>query len=348
MLRRGQVRCAADRYRARLPADLLARLDTAPELMPPPALRGGLSPAEDRALRHAEAEALAPWKAAIAQVKAATAATRRPTANAGAEAHAPARPSAATAASAAQATVQAHAPARAPAAATAETPIAVAMAGPCRPVEGGADRGRDGLNTQDGARVTDRSLEGDADVPPTASPRPAVAKEAARSTAANQARGPGRVAQPGHPATAAGQHPMHLNTAAPAANPAVQPATNPTAAAPPAQAPTAQAPTAQAHAPAGVPPIRRPAFRRQLLASTPQSNMAMLADRFGWDTIVRIVPTLDLPSRPPAATLGSGAFVSNSPSEGNLSRNRASETSGAAAALNGRTPNPIARRHAAG
>ena len=69
-VRRMRVLIDAIRHRARLPADLRSRLDSpAPELGPPPWPTGGLSRAEDRALMHAEAEALAPWKTAIAAAR---------------------------------------------------------------------------------------------------------------------------------------------------------------------------------------------------------------------------------------------------------------------------------------
>jgi hypothetical protein len=95
-LRRGQVGNAAVRCVDRLPADLVGRLmQMAPELMPPPCPSGGLTPAEDRAVLRAEADALAPWRAAIAQARQAGWAGRggpaavvgRP--GASAEAHAP-------------------------------------------------------------------------------------------------------------------------------------------------------------------------------------------------------------------------------------------------------------------
>jgi len=95
-LRRGQVGNAAVRCVDRLPADLVGRLmQMAPELMPPPCPSGGLTPAEDRVVLRAEADALAPWRAAIAQARQAGWAGRggpaavvgRP--GASAEAHAP-------------------------------------------------------------------------------------------------------------------------------------------------------------------------------------------------------------------------------------------------------------------
>ncbi len=67
-LRRGQVGNAAARCVDRLPPDLASRLlRLPPELMPPPPPSGGLTPAQDRAVLRAEAAALAPWRAAIAQ-----------------------------------------------------------------------------------------------------------------------------------------------------------------------------------------------------------------------------------------------------------------------------------------
>jgi hypothetical protein len=95
-LRRGLVGNDAVRCLDRLPPDFSARLmRMPPELMPPPCPSGGLTPAEDRAVLRAEADALAPWRAAIAQAGLAGWAGRaRPAAIAGrpgarAEAHAP-------------------------------------------------------------------------------------------------------------------------------------------------------------------------------------------------------------------------------------------------------------------
>jgi hypothetical protein len=71
MLRRGRVGNDALRYCDRLPAELAARLaQMPPELMPPRYPSGGLTVAQDREVLRAEAEALAPWKAAIAWAKA--------------------------------------------------------------------------------------------------------------------------------------------------------------------------------------------------------------------------------------------------------------------------------------
>ena len=71
MLRRGWVSLDALRYRDRLPPELAARLmQSPPELMPPRYPSGGLTPAQDRTLLRAEAEALAPWKEAIGRAKA--------------------------------------------------------------------------------------------------------------------------------------------------------------------------------------------------------------------------------------------------------------------------------------
>jgi hypothetical protein len=67
-LRRGRVGHAARRCFDRLPLDLASRLmQMPPELQPPPWPSGGLTPAQDRAVLRAEADALAPWRAAIAQ-----------------------------------------------------------------------------------------------------------------------------------------------------------------------------------------------------------------------------------------------------------------------------------------
>ena len=92
-LRRGQVGNAAVRCVDRLPADLVGRLmQTAPELVPPPCPSGGLTPAEDRAVLRAEAEALAPWRAAIAQAGLAGWAGRGAKRSAGGSLGAPAEP----------------------------------------------------------------------------------------------------------------------------------------------------------------------------------------------------------------------------------------------------------------
>jgi hypothetical protein len=70
VFRRGQVLLAAVRCGDRLPPDLADRLNRVPPvLMPPPFASGGLSRSQDRALLRAEAEALGPWKLAIAMAK---------------------------------------------------------------------------------------------------------------------------------------------------------------------------------------------------------------------------------------------------------------------------------------
>jgi hypothetical protein len=69
-LRRGHVGNAAVHWLDRLPPNLAARLWQMPtEPMPPPWPSGGLTPADDRAALRAEAEALAPWREAITQVR---------------------------------------------------------------------------------------------------------------------------------------------------------------------------------------------------------------------------------------------------------------------------------------
>ena len=69
-LRRNRTFVAAMRYRDRLPPNLAERLlSFPPELALPPYPAAGLSVAEDRILLHAEREALAPWKDAIAAAK---------------------------------------------------------------------------------------------------------------------------------------------------------------------------------------------------------------------------------------------------------------------------------------
>jgi len=104
-LRRGRVVDAARRCLDRLPPDLAARLmQMPPELLPLPWPTSGLTPAQDRAVLRAEADALAPWRAAIAQAGLAGRAGRATPAGAvgrpgaSAEPHAPVLPHAAPAA----------------------------------------------------------------------------------------------------------------------------------------------------------------------------------------------------------------------------------------------------------
>jgi hypothetical protein len=241
LLRRGQVLCDAHRYRDNLPEDLCIRLDMAPELLPPLAFPDSLSPAQDRAIRKVEAEALAPWKATIAQARGAA---PRPSAN-----------------------VKAHAPAPGPARSQ-HTPVAMA----------------------------------DADAPSTPAPEPALPDPALPDPAlqvvvAGRTLSLGRRSPTPGPAMTRGTvhasprlsppGPMATTTVDTPDNPAL-PAAQPHA---PAAAPT---PAALPHAP-------RPTFRQHLQASTPHGSMTMLVDRFGWDTLIRVIPTLDLP----LATLGS-------------------------------------------
>lgn len=87
IFRRGQVYRAALRYVDRLPSELAARLNPSPpELDFPPYPKAALSAAQHRAMQRAEAEALAPWKQAIAAIRAADRGMR-----AAAKAHAPDR-----------------------------------------------------------------------------------------------------------------------------------------------------------------------------------------------------------------------------------------------------------------
>ena len=70
LARRARVVIDAVRHADRLPPEFAARLNSmAPELLPPPWPSGGLSRSEDRAVQQAEAEALAPWKLAIAAAR---------------------------------------------------------------------------------------------------------------------------------------------------------------------------------------------------------------------------------------------------------------------------------------
>ncbi len=93
-LRRGRVGNDAARHIDLLPPDLAARLlQMPPELLPPPWPSGGLTPAQDRAVLRAEADALAPWRDAIAQLRPAGRASRAtPHAAAGGRAVVPAEP----------------------------------------------------------------------------------------------------------------------------------------------------------------------------------------------------------------------------------------------------------------
>jgi hypothetical protein len=103
MLRRGTVFHDAFRYAAHLPPDMVVRLHgSPPELALPRFSAGCLSRAEDRAVMWAEAEALAPWKQAIALAKEAGRRNAAPPAGSdrtdpltGAEGHAPEQPPAA-------------------------------------------------------------------------------------------------------------------------------------------------------------------------------------------------------------------------------------------------------------
>jgi len=107
MLRRGTVFHDAFRYAAHLPPDMVVRLHgSPPELALPRFSAGCLSRAEDRAVMWAEAEALAPWKQAIALAKEAGRRDAAPPAGSdrtdpltGAEVHAPEQPPIAAAAS---------------------------------------------------------------------------------------------------------------------------------------------------------------------------------------------------------------------------------------------------------
>jgi hypothetical protein len=77
MLRISRVDIALDRYQAHLAPAFAARLrGHPPEPMPPPRPRGGITAAEDRAMRHAVAASLAPWRAAIAEARPAHRAAR--------------------------------------------------------------------------------------------------------------------------------------------------------------------------------------------------------------------------------------------------------------------------------
>jgi hypothetical protein len=77
--RRGRVFRAALQYLERLPPDLAARFaQNPPELRMPPYTTGGTTAAQDRAMQRAEAEALAPWKQAIALARHAGRAARPP------------------------------------------------------------------------------------------------------------------------------------------------------------------------------------------------------------------------------------------------------------------------------
>jgi hypothetical protein len=328
MLRRGKVAHDACCCRDRLPDALRVCCNTAPELMPPPVLADSLSPAQDRAILKAEAEALAPWKAAIALARAAA---RRSTANARAKAHAPARAPAAAEATdrgsatipmeiqSAAATAKAHAPAHVPA--TMVTAAAV------------------DLSDASGAPAVQVST-----VQACAIQAPAVQAPAVQAHAPAQAPAAGM--RPAHPrcrpvetrAGFCGKMEAALNTAddsggvsptagAPAsgstvalgASVLIQSAVS-TAAGPahglcgpvraghpaiaecrhPMHLTIGTAAGTPPHAPAPSHGTHCPPVRRQLLASTPHSGFTMLTDRFGWDRIARIIRTLDLSP----ATLG--------------------------------------------
>jgi len=70
LLRISRVVIALDGYQAHLPSGLAARLCRYPPvLMPPPHPEGGITAAEDRAVRPAVAASLAPWRAAVAEAR---------------------------------------------------------------------------------------------------------------------------------------------------------------------------------------------------------------------------------------------------------------------------------------
>jgi hypothetical protein len=77
LLRLTRVDIALELYKAHLPPVFAARArGYPPELMPPPRPNGGITAAEDRAMRHAAAASLAPWRAAIAEARTAYRADR--------------------------------------------------------------------------------------------------------------------------------------------------------------------------------------------------------------------------------------------------------------------------------
>jgi len=149
-LRRSRVLGDAIRYEAALPADLAARLHgAAPELALPHYRPGGLSRAEDQAILRAEADALAPWKHAIALARAAE--RGRPlgtNARALGKAHAPVRgpdpasaPASTTNTGVSGARAEAHAPGDAPsveAASRADAEDQEKPHAPVRPARGAA------------------------------------------------------------------------------------------------------------------------------------------------------------------------------------------------------------------
>ena len=97
LLRVTRVDIALDLYQAHLPPAFAAGLCRhPPELLPPPRPNGGITAAQDRAMRHAVAASLAPWRAAIAEARAAHRAVRDAAAARAATAqikpNAPARP----------------------------------------------------------------------------------------------------------------------------------------------------------------------------------------------------------------------------------------------------------------
>jgi hypothetical protein len=77
LLRLTRVDIALELYKAHLPPAFAARArGYPPELMPPPRPNGGITAAENRAMRHAAAASLAPWRAAIAEARTAYRADR--------------------------------------------------------------------------------------------------------------------------------------------------------------------------------------------------------------------------------------------------------------------------------
>jgi hypothetical protein len=209
LLRRGRLKLDAHRLRHALPPGLAARLaQLPPELQPPPWPSGGLFAAQDRAVLRAEAEALAPWRQAVALA-------RQGGASAAARAPAAVPPPAAAAEASPTAPAIPHAPEAQPAAAAARqapppTPPAIAAAPPAGAhapeMAGSASATRAGGQAE--AHAPERPAARPA---PTGGSPPATARSAAKPHAPERTCSPAAAARL---SAARGATPMHQNSGA--------------------------------------------------------------------------------------------------------------------------------------
>jgi hypothetical protein len=221
-LGRTPLRMFAIMHRDRLPPELAARMaPMAPELEVPPRPTCGISHAEDRALRQAEAAALAPWKQAMADARQARRAARAARAAASAaKAAARARPHApALAASAAAVRSVAPASAVSPARPKPHAPIPPAPARPAPHLAPPSARAAPSAEPH----APDRAAPGPHSAPPPANPAAPPKPHAPIPPAAAQPAPPSARAAP-VPTPHAPNTTSHGPTSTPApANQAAQP-----------------------------------------------------------------------------------------------------------------------------